>query len=99
MGKYSDYIFIGVLNNSAVYSHPTRGVSIERKHRYLVGMTAEEKAAWGRQRQDAVMLTRLEEERERAKQIAEDQLAEIGHGLSSGQPHTPTVDGMVIQDV
>ena len=94
--NYLGYTLIGYYRGSGVYHHPDRpGLSIERDH-YLVGMTDEEIAMWKSQQYDLALTQRLEEERERAAQIAEDWCAEIGHGLSSGRPHMPTVDGMVI---
>ena len=92
IGNYLGYILIGYYRGSGVYRHPDRpGLSIETEHLYLVGMTEDEVTAWKQQQQDIAMAQTLEEERERAKQIAEDQLAEIGHGLSSGRPHMPEV--------
>jgi len=86
---YNGYDLVGCLGGKGVYRHHARGLAIEKDHRYLVGMTAEETAAWESQLLDAAMLAQLEEER--AKQIAEDRFAEIGHGFSSGRPHLPMV--------
>jgi len=90
---YNGYDLVGCLGGRGVYRHHTRGLAIEKDHEgghpHLVGMTAEETAAWESQLLDAAMLAQLEEER--AKQIAEDRFAEIGHGFSSGRPHLPMV--------
>jgi len=87
---YNGYDLVGYLGGRGVYRHHARkGLAIEKDHRYLVEMTAEETTAWESQLLDAAMLAQLEEER--AKQIAEDRFAEIGHGFSSGRPHLPMV--------
>ena len=79
--EYPTHYEIGVLDGKKVYLHPQLGLSIERKDR-LGGMTPKELEAWFRQEQDARMIAELD---------AEERLTEIGHGLSSGWPHTPTI--------
>jgi len=90
---YNGYDLAGCLGGRGIYRHHTRGLAIEKdhggSHPYLAGMTAEETTAWKSQLHDAAMLAQLEEER--AKQIAEDWAAEIGHGRSSGRRHLPMV--------
>lgn len=70
IGNYLGYTLIGYYHGGGVYRHPDRpGLSIERDHLYLVGMTEDESIAWKQEQYDLAMTQRLEEERERADKI------------------------------
>lgn len=62
MTTYNGYDLVGYLGGRGVYRHHARGLAIEKDHRYLVGMTAEETTAWESQLHDAAMLAQLENE-------------------------------------
>jgi hypothetical protein len=99
MDKYPQHHLVGYFRGKGVYAPDrlsNRSLSIEEDHGVMRAMTDKEITAWKQQQYDLAMTQKLEKERERAEQIAEDRFAEIGHGLSSGRPHMPTVDGMVI---
>lgn len=89
------YQQIGFFHGKGIYlplpGYPSRSLSIEEDHGVLRVMTEDEIFAWRQQQFDLALMQRLEEERERAAQAAEDWCTEIGHGLSSGRPHMPVV--------
>lgn len=100
MDKHPQHHLVGYFRGKAVYAPDqlaaNRSLSIKEDHNALRAMTEEEVVEWKAVQYDLALTQRLEEERERAERQAEEWFDRIGHGLASGDPHMPTVDGMVI---
>jgi len=80
MDKHPQHHLIGYFRGKAVYAPDrlavNRSLSIEEDHNVLRAMNEEEVAAWKAQQYDLAMTQKLEEERERAEQVADAWFAE-----------------------
>jgi len=93
--KYPQHHLVGYWQGKGVYAPndlaANRALSIEEDHNVLHALTDDELVAWKQQQYDLAMTQRLEAERERAAQAAEDWLSEVGHGLAYGAADCPAV--------
>lgn len=95
MNNHHQYQQVGFFRGKGIYiplaGHDNRAISIEENHGVLRAMTEEEIFAWKSSQFDLALTQRLEEERERAEEAAEDWYTEVGKGLAYGAQHLPEV--------
>lgn len=89
------YQQVGFFRGKGVYvplaGNDNRSISIEEDHGQLRALTEDEVFAWKATQFDLALTQRLEEERERAEEAAEEWYENIGHGLAYGAQHMPEV--------